>query len=106
MLGLVDGEVDVGRRGLATHLLLAPLTGECLGRCPGEARPRPAAEPAAVASFQRREFRHAAAAFPRIVFDGCLITARPTKKLFETAISAKRSLPHSPALAKACSTSD
>src|SRR5262245_7079376 len=36
-----------------THLLLAPLTGECLGRRPGEARPRPAGEPAAVA-FQPR----------------------------------------------------
>jgi hypothetical protein len=25
---------DVGRRGLVAHLLLAPLTGECLGRRP------------------------------------------------------------------------
>src|SRR5262245_16756768 len=49
MLGSIDGEIDVGRRGLVTHLLLAPLTGECLGRRPGEARPRPAGEPAAVA---------------------------------------------------------
>src|SRR5262249_61358629 len=38
-----------------THLLLAPLTGECLGRRPGEARPRPAGEPAAVA-LQPRGF--------------------------------------------------
>ena len=48
MLGLIDGEVNVGRRGLVTHLLLAPLTGECLGRRPGEARPRPAGESPAV----------------------------------------------------------
>jgi len=49
MLGLIDGEVDVGRRGLVTHLLLAPLTRECLGRRPGEARPRPAGESPAAA---------------------------------------------------------
>src|SRR5215470_8354856 len=49
MLGLIGGEVDVGRRGLVTHLLLAPLTGEFLGRRPGEARPRPAGESPAVA---------------------------------------------------------
>jgi hypothetical protein len=36
MLGMIDGEVDVGRRGLVTHLLLAPLTEECLGRRAGE----------------------------------------------------------------------
>src|SRR5262245_66369383 len=35
---MIDGEVDVGRRGLVTHLLLAPLTEECLSRGPGEAR--------------------------------------------------------------------
>ena len=42
MLGLIDGEVDVGRRGLVTHLLLAPLTGPT-------SRRSPAGEPAAVA---------------------------------------------------------
>src|SRR5262245_47007467 len=49
MLGLIDGEVDVGRRGLVTHLLLAPLTGECLGRRVGEPRARPPGEPSAIA---------------------------------------------------------
>ena len=48
MLGLIDGEVNIGRRGLVTPLL-APLTGECLGRRPGEAPPRPAGESPAVA---------------------------------------------------------
>src|SRR5262245_66478250 len=48
MLGSIDGEVTVARRGLVTHLLLAPLTGECLGGRPGKARTRPTGEPTAV----------------------------------------------------------
>jgi hypothetical protein len=37
MLGMIDGELDVGTRGLVTHLLLAPLTEECLGGVPANA---------------------------------------------------------------------